>query len=242
MIFIFKKPTLVLDCFTWSRSAYELLPIDYGYNHFPDWWKQLPRQVRADPFDIAPLNTTKTCPGIVHFHTKCIVLPMWCDLNIHISENNYEWNYSDSNYKLDTHPLHVQTEGWLDNSFFNIKFIAPWAIKCKTFDKFLQTYPIYSYGPEKLKRLIMAPGVVDFKSQHAVNVNTLGQYKKEHQYISYEAGEPLAFFFPLSDKKIKLKHHLVSKEDFNQLFRGGFVFNNITPKFLKFWKKNEDRF
>ena len=40
MFFWFKKPKVILECFTTEEIVYEHAKIDSAVKFFPDWWKK----------------------------------------------------------------------------------------------------------------------------------------------------------------------------------------------------------
>lgn len=232
MIF-FKSSVVTLDCFTYSRAAFELFKLESGVQYLPEWWKKLPRSHSNGPWDINPTPTMKKCPGMVNLYSKGFVLPMWSDLNVRIEKDGggFQWQFSDCCSNIISHPLEVQAPGWLGEKYFNLKFSSPWAIDTKSDVNFIMVAPQFNY--KDFDRLTLVNGIVDFKHQHALNANFIAEFKSFEQILEYKAGEPLAMVLPLSDKKIKLKMHLIGREEWDQKNLGFYSFNNTFGKTKK---------
>jgi hypothetical protein len=62
MIFIFKKPKLVIDCFTDRPGVFNFSKIDYAHKFYPEWWKQTPKSFIENIYE---MSTIKKCRGII---------------------------------------------------------------------------------------------------------------------------------------------------------------------------------
>jgi hypothetical protein len=61
------------------------------------------------------------------------------------------------------------------------------------------------------------PGVTEYKFQHGANINLFIKRQKQESIVNINYGQPLVHIVPLSDVKIKLKHHLVSDEEMKKI-------------------------
>jgi hypothetical protein len=58
------------------------------------------------------------------------------------------------------------------------------------------------------------PAISEFKYQHATITNLMVPFNTE---LNIEPGDPWLHLLPLTEKKIKLKTHLVSTEELNKM-------------------------
>lgn len=183
---------IVLDCFTYRNS---FLKFHYPRSSY-DYLKN-EQQTRHNDF----------------------VIPLWCDVSInlnHISkDHSIGWKFADEDTAADIHP-YIQFRGFMtEKKLQQLKIPVPWVIKEKTGVKFLASSP--QWALKDLQRVITPlPGMVDFKYQHSANIQYLFNYPQVETVDSViiPAGMPLYQFFPLSDRKVKIKTHLISREEF----------------------------
>jgi hypothetical protein len=74
------------------------------------------------------------------------------------------------------------------------------------------------------------PGVIDFKYQHATNVNFVAPRGKRFQMT---AGMPLAQLIPLTDKEVDLRLHMIDPTKIDDLR----IKNSFYPFFTGSYKK-----
>jgi hypothetical protein len=60
------------------------------------------------------------------------------------------------------------------------------------------------------------PATINFKYQHVTNINLFVVNKEQAQQCRIKPLMPLAILHPLTDKKITIKNHLVSKEEWER--------------------------
>lgn len=202
----FFNKSITLDCYTSDRQAYEHAKIQQAGKFIPDWWKSLPKDV--------PFPTMRQCAGFIDLYKKSFVLPLWSDVDISISDDQYTWQYADHCSNAEGHSG-AQFDGWVsEESNFHLKLISPWRLKCDK-EVFFQWSDV-SWDGERVFKYTTPTAVVEYKYQHATNVNLLFN-KKVVQDIRLHHGTPLVFITPLTEKKVVLRHHLVSESEVEQL-------------------------
>jgi hypothetical protein len=212
---------IVLDCFTNSSVAYEYFPISNTIENLPNWWKKLDTTFEVQHFGTLRNKsaTIKKCPGIFNLFNKGFVVSTPSELSLEIKEENnqYKFNYEfvgpKTNCRIDLHD-HRQYMGVFNDKFLQGKITLPWLIKETSGVDFTLMEPTWMM--ENPDNYCIPPGVLDFKYQNNININFFVEFKSSR--IDIAAGTPLAHLIPLSDKKIKLKHHLVSDEEYEKLF------------------------
>jgi hypothetical protein len=71
-----------------------------------------------------------------------------------------------------------------------------------------------------LSSYILLPGTTEFKYQYSMNVNVLfmkGATKTTHRL---KFGQPLVHLTPLTERPIDLRHHMVTREEYNKYMQG----------------------
>ena len=197
------KP-VVLDCYTADPSVFEYAKIDKATKFFPDWWRNIPKD--------SPTPTMKMCSGFLDLYKKSFVLPLWSDFFVTFKDDgSFTWNYPlDTESSADWHGPH-QYPNWVDKSTQHLKLISPWVIHCDE-EIYFQMSPVI-YSRNNLFDWVGLSGVVEYKYQHTTHVNIFFNLKEKKEF-SIEFGEPLLFILPITERKVIIKTHLVSKEEF----------------------------
>lgn len=232
MFFFFKNKTIVVDCFIKDPIVHELFPIKPIRDDIPDWFKKLPKsyeihvnkKVLGEVYTDSP--TIRSCNGINNYYSKGIAIPLWSDLTMLVHKEGFSYYFTDGISIVTSHPPFQH-----GNNFQNlghIKIESPWRFKEKTGVHFIMTEPFYNNN-KILGKYFTAPGILEFKYQHATNINTffpIKENKKEDQ-VKFQAGDTLAHLIPLSDKNIKIKNHLVTDVEYEKL-NVGFNYSSNT--------------
>jgi hypothetical protein len=93
---------------------------------------------------------------------------------------------------------------------------------------------------ENLFKFCSLPAVVNFKDQHATNLNYFFEYQKDESFIKIEPLTPLVMLHPLTEREIEIKNHLVSKHEYDHIrtgIRNFFFLRNTQDGLLKDNKK-----
>lgn len=223
-MFMFKPSKLVIDCFTANSSAMEYFPIDHAINFIPDWWKNAPKEYMVR--ELFPTSTMKRCPAIIETFKHGIMLPLWSDLAVAMrGSDNWEVKFASPLTRMEPHDS-KQWDFYADpKDFTHIKLMSPWAISTKSDVKWTFTKPMWNFDADD--DIFIAPGVLDFKTQHSTNINLLLPLKAARSYI-LEAGQPMAHLVPMSDKEIVIRRHLISESEYLARF-----VNKFSHSFVK---------
>ena len=198
---------IILDCYTYNPFAYNFAKINHGYHYIPEWWKNTPKVVEGHP-------TIKSCPAFVEYYKKGIVIPMWCEVEIQINPKGkqlFTWKSAQRDFNITEHGQD-QLKGFAKEDGHNLKIMSPWFIKCREDINFTFTQPIWSQR-DTMFNFILTPGIVSFKSQMGSNLNYFFQQKDTQQVINIEPLTPMAIMHPMSKRKVKLRHHLLTSKD-----------------------------
>ena len=212
MLFFLKKPKLHIDAFISEdfKTTYELAPIDYAHNFYPDWWRKLPKAPIAAS---AKQNNAKRCASIIDTYKKGIIIPMWCDYKFKMSSMGQQISmYANEKAGIDGHPL-IQRQGFRENKI-QLKHVSPWYIKS-------EKNVFFNFNPDfmNLNRddFQIIPGMLEFYNQHSTNINFF--LDKKEQEIDILFGDPLVHIVPLTEREIVLTNHLVTVEEHSKIIK-----------------------
>ncbi len=214
-----KEEPIYLDCYTASPFAYNHAKVDYGRNYIPEWFKNQKRFTEHGD------ATIKHCPAVADYYAKGIVIPLWGEVEITVNplgaEEAYSWVSSNPDFDLHTecHPK-SQWDGFGSDNLINIKFVSTWTFKTRELLYFSWGQPLWSQ-PYTFNNLIGMPSVIQFKTQVATNLNYLVEQKPEMQKINLEPLTPMAMLHPMTDRRVEIRHHLVTKDKQRDITRRG---------------------
>ena len=230
-----KKKEIVLNCYTSRADVYNYFPVVEAKKKIPSWFKKLanPSFKNIDR-QLSDPTTLKQCVGFVEYFKKGFMLPMWSDLALEIGAKNtldYSWQYSDLKSEMSTHHPE-QTNCQFDPKLYqHLKLASPWYFSCEEDISFLAVEPGWQF--DLLGSIRVLSGIVDFKYQASTNINIFCLRQEKEEIILLKAGMPLYHFIPLTDRKIVLKTHLVSDEQFEK------IGSKVTP--ITFIRHYEER-
>jgi hypothetical protein len=196
--FFFKKPKIVLDCFTHHPEVETLFPLVNAEERLPDFWKKLPTTVKHNG---PSRGTMKTCPGVTGLFRTGFIIQSWQDFWISTENSMLKW------FPEESAEGHNQKQ-WGDylNDYQHLKLNSPWKIKEKTGVNFLFTNCFWH--DDKFKPFVVN-GMVDYRYQHTTSVNLLIPKKMFPADLTIPAGKELAHVVPLSESDVTIKMHTV---------------------------------
>lgn len=210
--FFFRRPKIVLDCFTYLPELTKLFPLVLAEEKVPNFYKKLPSTVRHN----GPIRgTMKLCPGISTLFKSGFIIPCWADIFISTENNMLVWYPED---QAEAHNAKQWGENYL-KSYYHLKLISPWKIREKTGVNFVYTNTFWH--DDEFKPLVVN-GVVEYKYQNTTSVNMLIPKTIFPKEFTIPAGQPLAHVIPMSDKEIVLKLHEVPAPEFHNMW--GYTF------------------
>jgi hypothetical protein len=190
----------------------EYAPISPAIEFIPEWWKNLPKESRLKTF--YPVPTMKTCTGIIDYYAKSIALPLWSEIEILIAESgDFSLQYADRTSRAETHSA-TQYAGFLEGTNYkHLKLASPWLFKCKEDINWMYSLPTYNL--KSFDDFVMLPGLLNFSKQPETNIQLLVNTAKP-KIIAMPFQTPF-LLTPMSDKKVRITRHLVSKEEFTSM-------------------------
>lgn len=213
MFFIKDKP-LVVDAFTATVSAYEYAKIKPAINFIPNWWKTINSTYQhTNQYGITtPEGTIKRCDGLIENFKHGFIIPAWSDFSILANGTGWAYQFSDEFSTIVSHPPEQYGNNFPEYGHFKIN--SPWLISEKSGIKFVFTNPVWN-NMQISDGLIFPQGIVEYKNQHGTNINIF--LKKRTTQYDFEFGTPLAHIIPLTDKKIEIRNHIISKDEYTKL-------------------------
>ena len=218
MIFKFKKSKLVVDCFTYSRAAYELYKIRKAVLFYPETIKKMvPQYPIKDKATNITLNapTVKKCTGINGLYTKGAIMPLWMD---YIAQprscTRGETALGTTDPQWSSRVVEHDTKQFspLFDSYHHVKFGSVWNNVEKSGLKFIwmpATYNMEEYGLND--KIMVPPGLTYYDEQPQTNINLF--IKKDAEDFVLRAGTPLIHIIPLTEKEVEWKCHLVDMQE-----------------------------
>jgi hypothetical protein len=219
ILFFFKRQSLTLDCFTYDSMIARTAPILPAIKFYPQWIRDLPgqriheKQIPGGQIHHVPEGTMKGCPGVIDYFKTGFIAPLWVDASIIITvDGQYSYTSADSPFSLETH-WPGQWDGF--NGYIHMKMIFPWHIEEKSGAKFLLQKPMWTTNsdPIIINKIVSAGGVIDFNSQHCLHLHTFVEIPQTKQEFIWNVGMPLLHMIPLTDKKIKIRTHVIDETE-----------------------------
>jgi hypothetical protein len=209
MFFYIKKSKIIVDAFTFDNTTHEVFPIKKTNEFYPEWLKNTAKEIKVG---IIPKPTIRTCEALLQNFKTGLIIPMWSDFVFKSTEDKYEYFFADQKSRLESHPSH-QWDKFADPKTFNhIKLISPYLLKTKENIFWSFTYPFWNNGIQL--NYFFPPGILNFKYQHATNIN-LFIHSKSDFFI--KAGDPIVHLIPLTEKNIKICNHLIDENEYRKL-------------------------
>lgn len=235
MFFFIRRPKIILDCFTYLDYVYQHSPIEQAAENIPSWFKTANTVYNQKNF--GPTATMKKCPAIVKTMTSGLYMPLWADVRFEISssrtENNtikkeLKWSFADKKTSISPHPEEQWKMFTQEDKLFHLKIDSVWNFKTKEDIYFYWTQPFY----HKQSEYIIVPGIDSYTTSHNTSINGFINLEKDREFIISQ-GTPIVHIIPLTDKRIELKHHLVSQQEYDNMQVMPFTFLDYYKKLKK---------
>lgn len=239
MNFFVRRSNITIDCFTSDITIFNVARPDYAARFIPDWWKKVPNYYNEkDSLFQSP--TIKKCEAFKGMFTHGLILPLWSDLILDVGKkgtNYYGWQFSDRKSNMVIHPF-AQMNNYLDEqNIQHFKLTCPWTFRCKDDTKWAWVDPVWTNVQSN--DYVILPGIVSFKIALQGNVNLFVYREENPKIIKINFGRPLAQFVPMTEKKLKIKHHLVTEQEYENLsfLKSPIVFYNRYNTLKKLLKR-----
>lgn len=211
---MFFKKKVTLNLYTDRADVYHWSQLQEAKKHKPKWWRDLKSE--SDAVGTEASQSMRHCAGFNKLFAKAFFAPMWCEAHGHIyPDGNWQFSFADQVSMAREHPASERGKFMADDKYQNIKFISPWYASCDESVDFLFTNA--DYFDESNKDLIVLNGVVDFKNQSSLNINTMIKRSADCKEIFIKKDTPMYMLIPLTERRVVLKHHLVTTQDLKRM-------------------------
>lgn len=219
MFFFCKPKELILDVFTTDPHVADLLAPNYASKFKPKWWYDTPssRHIATPTGIITDGNTIKRCRGFKDYYSDAsLVLPLWNSFILEYSVDGSRFSFASSANKLEYQSEDLRGGLYL-KEFHQFKLNSPWRFREKTGINFLFGQAFYNFKDPT--EFVMPPAIVNYKYQNATEINFFvkkpdgGSSKR----LEFEAGQPMAYLTPLTEKRVVIRTHLVSAVEFEKV-------------------------
>lgn len=235
---LFKRhEPVLLSCSPKVPWAYDYFkPLPTG-RYTPEWFKKTPREIKEmsrHRVDITR-GTIKNCPGVIKTLTAGFVIPLWTDIVFRFNPDG-SWGVEVADGVTTLMPHSREQFPLFYKNYAQVKLSCPWAALASDKAKFYMTEAFYHL--DESRPFKVAPGVLDFYTQHSTNIQLFFPITSESYQVELYAGTPLVQILPLFDNPIKLQHELLdSQAKFDRKFMGG-----TTPFFYNKYKRVKHMF
>ena len=214
-MFIFSRnKKVVVDAYTRHEDIRTSYPIETSAKFLPEWWVKAPSSITLDGY--VPSPTLKTCSGLTDLYTKGLILPLWTDIAIKVESNkSYSWRCADETSSISVHAEH-QWDMFADpTKYGHLKIACEWAVSTKENIDWVLMAPYWNTTLSEPYSI--PPGIVNgfykpvpLQTQLMLDISTPTSFM-------LTAGTPLVQIIPLTEKRIDLRRHVVSEEEFYKL-------------------------
>lgn len=226
------RRTETIKMYTSLSAAYEYARPDRASKFMPDWWRSLPKE--ADGVSPFPRATMKTCHGFVDMFSESIITPMWCDLAVIVGKrgtDNIAWEFSNEKSHAEVHGSYQWGNYYRQEDYAHLKVVTPWVVQSDSNIKFMMTDP--TYNKRSLGDYQVMPGNLEFKHQHSLNTNIFFNRGNEDTRNIINFGDAFHMLTPLTEKRIKIKHYLVSHDEILKRQKSSLDFVSFTNAYTK---------
>lgn len=199
---IFKKQDSPEITF-WSTvpGLEDVVPIQPATKYLPEWWKNMPRfpDVELSP-DAINKGTAKNCPAFVDFFKHGYVVPLWCDLELEVTQQGYSVKTSYDKFVF-THHNPIQFKQWLPHHLQQqmsmvLKPECPWRVRTSPGYSVMQLPMLFEFNDV----FETMAGTIWSDEYHEMNQQMI---IKKYGKIMLPRGTPLAMYVPFKREKIK---------------------------------------
>jgi hypothetical protein len=220
MLFFFKPTIITVDCFCSDEIIFHNFQPDKANKFVPENWKTLPafieQSVNPNSKLVLKTPTLKRCNGFTDLFSNGFIIPNWADFQVEMLKDG---RYISAGHNAEEPNTHFGSHSRLQYGYelyknsSHIKIDSPWLLKEKTGVKFTWNGCSW-HNTDNLENFYILSAVVDYRYQSGTNINA---FQRKNTIVKFNAGDPLIHLIPISEKKVKLKHHLVSTTEFNQM-------------------------
>lgn len=217
---MFRKKPIILNLYTYNKAVYETARPKWGKEREkPNWLKELKTSMNMWWEHLGMWGKTSTvaiCPGIREYLSTPIQQNMWADLDIRINPDGTFTNSSEMRpwqcMHISEHP-DIQWKNMYTGKRIALKLDNPWKAVSDSSVPFMMCESHYSTNYFRDKKIWTSPGVTNYKYQHSLNVHLNVPVKDEPYIISLKYDSPLISYFPMTERPVEIKYHLISESE-----------------------------
>lgn len=209
---------IVLDCFVNEEWVINYNPIQKSSNFIPQWYKD---QNNFYQSGLVEQETMKQCPAILSLLHTGFVMPLWSDFVCAVDTENerINWEFADKLDVMEQTAIPHNSMQWKEyaspDKYFQLKLVSPWLFQTKEDIKF--HWSSSYFNNELFLPYTIMSGIIDFKYQHGTHVNMMIDVNRAKEGFRINATKPLVHLIPLTDKKVEVKNHIVSTEEYKRI-------------------------
>tara|TARA_B100000965_G_scaffold128660_1_gene107132 strand:+ start:505 stop:1245 length:741 start_codon:yes stop_codon:yes gene_type:complete len=166
------------------------------------------------------LGTVKGCPGIKNLMTEGIKFHLWEQVKFRIHPDGtaeiLPLGFESKHLPMGQHYVE-QIKGLYPKNSCAIKLNTPWQGKCNEDINFLFMESHYSTGFFRENNAYIAPGYINFKYQHALNVHVVLPTDDKPYEIEFPYGLPLFTLYPITERELEIDYHKLSYDEFIEI-------------------------
>lgn len=222
-MFFFRKSEVTIDCFTYNPVVYDNFKIDIASKFYPKEFKELPNsyptKLNSDKNSHIETSvaTVRKCTGVTDLFSSGFIIPSWetfsaeatIDGKLYFNSNPSSVSGSGGAH----HHSRIQYGDDIYKGWTHSKFMSPWLISEKTGINFTWNGCPW-HRTDLADKMSVLSAVVDYKYQVVTHVNV---FIKNGNIVTLNQGDPLVHMIPMSEKKVKIKHHLVSMNEWRSM-------------------------
>jgi hypothetical protein len=215
-----KNKTLDVHLFTVREDVFYNAQPKKASFFVPEWFKKLPK-ASFDDDPNAPLllkKNIKTCPAFTTLYSSGFIIPLWSDLNIEVNGDICRYQFIDNESQVAFHSPKQIDGSEFAHTHIQMKLMSPWFMQTSEEVNMLFTAPTWNnFGHGDI---VVAPGAFS-STRDPIGTNINLFLKRPSQRCIYQLffNQPMLHIIPLTEKKIKLHHHLISQKELESLHK-----------------------
>jgi len=217
MFFFCRPKPLTVHLFTAREDVFLHAKPQKAINYFPEWVKQIPKanfpEDQSEP--LKKKLTIKSCPAFANLYSKGFMFPLWSDLNVEVSGDSWRYQFFDGASYAESHSSSQIAYSPFEENYIQLKLNNPWAYISDADVDMLFTPP--SWNNFGFGDVIVAQGAYSpYRFFSRANINLF--FKKQPERAIYQLffGHPLVHVVPVTERKLILKHELVTESEFSR--------------------------
>jgi hypothetical protein len=212
-----RSGTITLDCYTDRPDVFYNSKIEPTSRKTPNWFKSIPVDFGIND-DLTTTSSIRRCSGVNSLFSSGYVISMWSDLRVELGElgsKEYRWQYADKQSDAGEHPVIQRGDYAPPEKYQHLKLESPWHFHCS--HDIPWVWLQNNWLTDSPDDYLVPPSIVEYHYQSTTNINMLFARSANKRLIDIKLGTPLVQIIPMTDKKVVIRHHLVSTDELNRL-------------------------